>query len=280
MSAVRAQHIRQEDSLSQIGRWFGLSDQHGHGVSCDENGVFVGAVPLVEPCHGCAGLRKFRPRPLADLNRDLSKRYGLPLDLSAKTASLAAIAQALSRGDILHARIATLHPEMPDPPPLAKAARPIMEVIALAKELRASGLLKADWNPAKHPRWPAGSPDGIGGEFAPAGIGDEPAGGEPKATVIPAQLTIPAPFDFALPRGVPLPQEIVPPLGIYPRRELVNPYPDREGCDEEWAAALRDCYELLRSKQLGRGNNRGSGRTFEKCVMGRVSERCGGNPTA
>jgi hypothetical protein len=31
-----------KDSLSHIGRWFGLSDQHGRGVSCDETGVFVG----------------------------------------------------------------------------------------------------------------------------------------------------------------------------------------------------------------------------------------------
>jgi hypothetical protein len=265
--------------LSQIGRRFGLSDRHGHGVSCDEKGVFVGAVPLVEPCRGCAGLKKFRPRATVDLNRDLSKRYGLPVDFGLKTAGLAAIARALDRGDIIHAQIATMHLQIPDPPALAKAARSTAEVITLAKELRASGLLKADWDPAKHPRWPAGSPGGTGGEFAPAGAAaDQPTTGEPTAT--PAQLTIPAPFDFALPRGIPFPSEVVPPLGIYPRRELENPYPDREGCDEEWAAAMRDCWELLRSKQLGRGNNRGSGRTFEKCVLGRVSERCGGNPTA
>jgi hypothetical protein len=269
-----------EGSLSQIGRWFGLSEQHGHGVSCDEKGVFVGAVPLIEPCHGCVGLKEFRPRPLAALNHDLSKRYGLPVDVSAKTAGLAAIAQALSRGDILHARIATLHLEMPDPPPLAKAAPSTTQVFALAKELRASGLLKADWDPAKHPRWPAGSPRGIGGEFAPAGaVGDEPAGEEPKATVIPAQLTIPAPFDCALPRGIPLPQEIVPPLGIYPRRELVNPYPDREGCDEEWAQAIERCKGYRRRGSLGKDGYRGMG-DYYQCVMGQVSERCGGSPTA
>jgi hypothetical protein len=106
--------------LSQIGRWFGLSEQHGHGVSCDETGVLVGSVPLVEPCHGCAGLKKFRPRPLADINRDLSKRYGLPVEFDAKIEGLAAIARALDRGDVLYARIATLHLQIPDPPPLAK----------------------------------------------------------------------------------------------------------------------------------------------------------------
>lgn len=150
--AVRAQHIRQEGSLSQIGRWFGLSDQHGQGVSCNEKGVFVGALPLIEPCQGCAGLKKFQPRPVDDLNRDLSKRYGLPVDLGAKTGALAAIAQALSRGDMIHAQVATLHLQIPDPPPLAKGPQSATQVIALAKELRASGLLKADWDPARHPR--------------------------------------------------------------------------------------------------------------------------------
>ena len=76
------------------------------------------------------------------------------------------------------------------------------------------------------------------------------------------------------------PSEIAPPLGIYPRRELVNPFPDDPECEKEWAAALLDCWKLKTNKQLGRGDNRGSGRTFDQCVRGRVSERCGGNPTA
>lgn len=91
---------------------------------------------------------------------------------------------------------------------------------------------------------------------------------------------IPIPFDLIAPRGMPVPSEIVPPLSIYPRRELINPYPDRPGCEEEWADALAYCWKPKERKQLGKGDNRGSGRTFEKCVLGRVSERCGGNPTA
>jgi hypothetical protein len=227
------------------------------------------------------GSNSFSPRQVADLNRDLSKRYGLPIDFSSKISSLWLIAKALSRGDIVHAQIATLHLQIPEPPPLAQAPQSTTQLIDLAKELHASGLLKADWNPSKHPRWPAGSPGGIGGEFAPADADLDAASADaPSASTRTAQA-IPIPFEAVAPRGaIPWPSEIAPPLGIYPRRELVNPYPDREGCDEEWAAALRDCYELLRSKQLGRGNNRGSGRTFEKCVLGRVSERCGGNPTA
>jgi hypothetical protein len=267
--------------MSQIGRRFALSDQHGHGVSCDEKGVFVGSVPLVEPCHGCAGLKKFRPRPLADLNRDLSKRYGLPIDLGAKTASLTSIAQALSRGDILHAQIATLHLRIPEPPPLANVVQSTSQVLVLAKELRASGLLKADWDPLKHPRWPAGSPDGIGGEFAPAGTASgDSVNSESRPSAIPAQITIPVPFELP---GIPVPSEIVPaPVipDINPRSQLRNPFPDRPECEEEWAHALEYCGRLMGSGRMGKEGSRGFGRTFMKCVLGMVREDCGGSLTS
>src|ERR1700760_5004556 len=100
-----------------------------------------------------------RPRPLDEINRDLSRSYGVPVDFDAKMQGLAAIARVLDRGDLLHAHIATLHLEIPDPPGLAKGALSITELVALAKDLHASGMLKRDWDPAKHPRWPAGSPD-------------------------------------------------------------------------------------------------------------------------
>jgi hypothetical protein len=43
-----------------------------------------------------------------ELNRDLSNRYGVPVQFDAKLEALAAIARALDRGDLLHAHIATL----------------------------------------------------------------------------------------------------------------------------------------------------------------------------
>lgn len=63
------------------------------------------------------------------------------------------------------------------------------------------------------------------------------------------------------------------------RRELRNPYPDRAGCDEEWADAIAYCKGLLERNQLGRGDYRGSGKSLYQCIMGQVSERCGGNST-
>jgi hypothetical protein len=113
----------------------------------------------LESCRNCGSLQKWRPRPLDKLNRDLSNRYGVPVEIGAKIEGLAAIARALDRGDILHAQIVTLHPEIPDPPSLAKGAQSPIEFVVLAKALHASGMLRSDWDPLKNPRWPVGSPD-------------------------------------------------------------------------------------------------------------------------
>jgi hypothetical protein len=241
-----------------------------------EKRVFIGGIPLLEQDHGAGN--RWRPRATSDLNRDLSRRYGLPVEFDRKIDALGAVAAALGRGDLIHAQITTLHLEIPAPPPLGKSIETQTEIIDLALRLRASRLLKADWDPAKHPRWPAGSPGSIGGEFAPAGTASGDSGA--SAPVIPAQITIPVPFE--LPGGIPFPSEIVPPPAlpdIYPRSGLRNPYPDRPECEEEWAEAIAFCKGLLDRNQLGRGDYRGSGKTLYQCIMGRVSEACGGNST-
>jgi hypothetical protein len=259
----------------QLGRRFGLSDVPGNGVCCGQDGVFVGAVPLLEQGRGLGEADRWHPRRVSDLNRDLSKCYGLPVEFSLKIKSLGAIARALGRGDVIHAQIATLHLEIPDPPPLTKSVQTSSELFDLARQLRASGLLKADWNPSKHPRWPGGSPGGIGGEFAPAGAtSEESVATQPRAPVIPAQITIPVPFE--LPGGIPFPSEIGPPPAIIYPREPRNPYPDRPECEQEWADAIKDCEELRRKGLLGRDGYRGMG-NFYQCVRGRVSQSCGGN---
>jgi len=150
-----------------------------------------------------------------------------------------------------------------------------------AYQLRASSLLKEDWDPAKHPRWPAGSPGGVGGEFAPAGTAPVNSGtGGPSAPVTPVQLTIPVPLE--LPGGIPFPSEIVPPPAIpdiYPRGELRNPFPDRPECEEEWVHAIEYCKELMRSGKMGKDGSRGFGRAFSQCVLGMVRQDCGGSLT-
>jgi hypothetical protein len=266
--------------MTQLGRRFGLSDIPGSGIFCGENGAFVADVPLLEQCHGPNGPKQWLPRPVNDLNGDLSQRYGLPVEINAKIAGLMSIARALDRGDLFHARIATLHLQIPDPPPLTKSAKTRSEIVDLARRLQCSGLLKAGWNPAKHPRWPAGSPGSIGGEFAPAG---SPTGssltGESNPPLIPAELTIPVPFE--VPGGILFPSEILPPPVLTPNISPLtiprNPYPGRPKCVKEWAEATQDCLDLWADGQLGRGASRGMGKTLHQCIMGRVSEDCGGN---
>jgi hypothetical protein len=268
--------------MTYFGRRFSLSDVPGTGVSCDRNGLFVGGVPLLERCcgEGPETSGQWQPRQLSDLNYDLSKRYGVLVELNRNIAGLQAVARALGRGDLLHAQIAALHLEIPDPPPMAKS-QTAGEIVDLARQLHASGLLKADWDPTKHPRWPAGSSSGIGGEFAPAenAVADSTTAGA-GAPVIPAQITIPAPLE--LPDIIPFPSEIVPPpIAIpdtYPR-ELRNPYPDRPDCKKEWENAIRKCNELANSGRFRRDDYRGMGEFFYQCVMGYVSADCGGNPT-
>jgi hypothetical protein len=268
--------------LTQLGRRFGLSNEPGNGVWCGETGVFVGAVPLLERRFGKgpSGCDEWQARRLPEINQDLSERYGLPIEFGGKAGGLQAVARALSRGDLLHAQIATLHLEIPDPPVLGKS-QCSNEILDLARQLHASGLLKEDWDPTKHPRWPAGSPDSIGGRFAPAGsVAENPAVAAPGAPIIPAQITIPVPFE--LPGGIPIPSEILPPPAIpniNPRSNLRNPYPDREGCDEEWEQAIEHCTGLIGNKRMGKDGYRGFGRSFQQCVLGMVSERCGGSLT-
>lgn len=267
--------------MTQLGRRFGLSSELGSGVWCNENGVFVGAVPLLERGGGQSGLDHWQPRPVSELNRDLSECYVLPIEFTPKIGGLTSASRALNRGDVLHAQIATLHLQIPDPPALMKSPLNAEEIIGLARQLQASGLLKADWDSAKHPRWPAGSPGGIGGEFAPTGTASgDTMTGDQSAPVIPAQITIPAPFE--LPGGIPFPSEIIPPPAvpyINPRSNLRNPFPDRPECEEEWAQAIERCTELIGNKRMGKDGYRGFGRSFQQCVLGMVSERCGGSLT-
>jgi len=267
--------------LSHFEHRFRLAAEPGAGISCDENGLFVGETPMLERTLDASGAGQWGPRPLPDLNRDLSNGYELPVELDAKLAGLAAVARALGRGDLAHAQILALHLRLPDPPLLRKSARSVEESVDLARRLRASGLLKADWDPAKHPRWPGKSPDGVGGEFAPCGGTDGAASNEPSAELIPAQLTMPMPFDLTIPGSIPIPSEIaVPPLiGPYtnPRAIPKNPYPGRPECVAEWARAEKYCGDLIQRGLLGKGDYRGMGRTYGECVMGQISEGCGGN---
>jgi hypothetical protein len=125
-------------------------------VFCDAEGLSVGEVALLERPPDLGADQTWRPRPVTELNRDLSRCYGLPIEVAPKAGGLEAIAQALGRGDLIHAQMTALHLRFPDPPDVEKAASDVDTLIDLARRLDASGLLKRDWNSRLHPRWLTG----------------------------------------------------------------------------------------------------------------------------
>jgi len=131
-------------------------------VFCGSEGLFVGPVPLLESAPHSCGARHFAPRPLAEVNRDLERCYGLPVDASAIEGAIAAVARALNDGDPARACIAAVFLRLPDIPEASPQA-----LLKCATALAERGLLKADPNDPKHPGYPAGAPDGKGGQFRP-----------------------------------------------------------------------------------------------------------------
>jgi hypothetical protein len=195
---------------------------------------------------------------------------------------LKSIAGALNRNDIAHAQAAALLLRLPTLAKGLEVGRPDKKSHEeFEAALNAEGLLKTDWDPMKHPRWPAGADGGVGGKFAPLDDATEAPGG--ATSTIPAQLTLPAPsieIPDPIPLPVPLPSEIVPPINapvVLPRSLPQNPYPDRPECVREWQDAYQFCWGLKSRGLLGRGDYRGTGRTLRDCIMGQVSESCGGN---
>jgi hypothetical protein len=129
-------------------------------ISCERDGLFVGAVPLLERGGLDGRDRGWRVRPIGELNDELSACHSLPVDVIGKAAGLAGVARALDRGDLALAQIASLGLQFPDPPALEKSDRTAEDVQGMAAQLFWSGLLKGDWDETKHPR--TGAPPNVG----------------------------------------------------------------------------------------------------------------------
>lgn len=277
--------------------WFRLSAPGDvSGVSCYEGGVFVGHIPLLARVADERDREVWVSRPVADLNSALTASYGLPVDVSGKAGNLGTIARALNSHSLALAQIATLHLRMPDLPRLAKGRMSQEQMFALAAVLYQSGVLDIELASAhvtneaakrdvsSEPRIPRGQP----------GAGQWTTGGNTASSELPVVPTqaVPMPLPWGplirpgirpLPPGVirPMPPEIAPPLdipGSVPREGIPqNPYPDRPECADEWDEAYRFCKRLKDQGLLGRGDYRGAGKNMWECMMGRVSENCGGN---
>jgi hypothetical protein len=146
-------------------------------VECDANGPRIGGVALLRATHAEARAPRWRLPPLAEIEDDLSRIYGRPIGATDKLDGLRVVADALAKGELARAQIATLLLRLPDPPPVGREPADRAE---LEKRLRVSGLLK-DWNPDEHPR--VGVPPNPGWF---ASNGGESAPSSPKSNAKPA----------------------------------------------------------------------------------------------
>jgi hypothetical protein len=137
------------------------------GLACTDKGLVLGRTSLIERRD-----QDFIVRKRCEIERLLCRAYQSDLVAERLMSGLATVASALNANDPCLARIAAVHLRIPDLPDYA--ARHSME----AEDI----LIKsADWDPAlhlneihkaspddpKHPGWPAGTEDGLGGKFRP-----------------------------------------------------------------------------------------------------------------
>jgi hypothetical protein len=145
------------------------------GVSCDADGAFLGAIPLLETRGDI-----WRARSVAALNRGFSVLFGVPVDFTSKLNGLAVIASALNDNNIVKAKIAAVQLRLPEIP--IRSDRNSHKVIEVALRLFDAGILSKIWDPEKHPRWPAGQSDG--GQFRP----DEGTSGQEEQVASQEQI--------------------------------------------------------------------------------------------
>lgn len=171
----------------QGARWFRLATKpDGVRMRCDENGAFWGPVGLFTRTANTID-RQWVPRAVSQLNRELTVLSELPIDLTSKRDGLNAVARALNAGNIALAQVAMLNLHLPDLPDLQKATASA-HLLPIALDLWASGILKnAEFDPAKHPRWPRGAPASQGGRFRAANDNDQVNAGD--SPIVVAGLT-------------------------------------------------------------------------------------------
>jgi hypothetical protein len=86
------------------------------GLACDERGVALGPLSLVEPVPGKYGRRNYRVRSVREVAKALQLAYGAEAGGSAERRhqSLARIARLLADGEIARAQIEAVQLEFPD----------------------------------------------------------------------------------------------------------------------------------------------------------------------
>lgn len=92
-----------------------LTARGGVGLACDEHGIALGPVVLVEAL-AAGGGRVFRPRPAEEIARTLAQAYDdlAPGDIARCLASLDVAAKALEARDLTKASVAAVLLKLPD----------------------------------------------------------------------------------------------------------------------------------------------------------------------
>lgn len=124
---------------------------HPRGVSCDTYGPALGPIRLLAKTDN-----GFEPRSAEELCGVLEWTFGQPFDCTNLSRGLRVVANALNEGDIARAMMATLFLRLP--------------ALSAEEGVRADQavtMLKASPSDPKHPGWPKGTPEGLGGKFRP-----------------------------------------------------------------------------------------------------------------
>lgn len=127
------------------------------------------------------------------------------------------------------------------------------------------------------PRIPRGQTGGGRWTTGSNGFGPDP-------NIIPVQvlvppLEIPAPFELPMPPGEITPFPFDVPGVEKPFTPPYNPFPRKKECVEEWDAAYDFCDKQGKKPDGFKPGRAGFGADYYKCLLGQVSEECGGRAT-
>ena len=276
--------------IARFQLWDRRSRENGlpRGLSCDEQGIFLaGEMPFTRRGADARGRTSYVPRHFSEINFALSRGYGFRIDFSDRAELLRLAAEAMTAGDWTRATLATVHLKLPDLPDQAAVER-LQKAVAVLKYEAAgcSGARCRRCTPIIHrrdvsdePRIPIGSPGG--GRWTTDGTTGGGTSRRPPSRLLHPVQAVPIPFPGTIP--LPLTPRLLPPIPLtpiipYPEGYFpTNPYPERAECMEEWEYAQRQCTSLETQGKLGRRS--GFGKSLARCLLGMVSEECGGNPT-
>jgi hypothetical protein len=195
----------------------------GQGLYCTSAGLFIGeGYALVGGSLGKSNDGGLRIRPLDEINADLSRSFGMPIDWRNRMGTLRAVAKALDDGDLTRALIAAVHLD----------AQPLPDASAALHLSKISAVRKQGFDPNE--------PRDADGRWTREGGSDDQS-------------------------RTPISDDAAPQMSI-----SMSPL-----CLEEWSTAGKICGPAYVQGRLGRGSQYGP--NMLRCMLGLVSQLCGGN---